>query len=171
MGRADASSDVVLIHLDSDEDGTVVEDWENGDITRLRAAHGTHRVKVRLQFQDLQKRNVDGFNHFTRVRTDEKMFLIRLHAYRGWWAGESLLAAKRLLKCRGLKHHIDYAENTVRVSVPRSCLGRPKWVRVGAATNSFVKGTDQLRFDDALSTGTAGEVPDEPALGRKLRRC
>lgn len=169
-GRTDASSDVVLLHPESD-DVTVEEDWANGDITRLRAAHAMHRVKARVQFRDLRKKNVDTLNHVARIRTDAAVFTVHVFAGTGSWDGQSFLARNRVVKCRGLEHDIDYAENTARISVPRSCLGRPKWVRIGAATSSFVDAAEESRFDDALSTGNADEVPDRPAMGRRLRRC
>ncbi len=165
MGRTDVSGDVVLLHPESD-DVKVEGDWTNGDITRLRAAHATHRVKARLKFRDLAK-DVDHVRHSLRIRTDEKTFDVYAFANKGSWAGESLLVANREMECRGLQHHIDYAEDTVRVSVPRSCLSRPKWVRVGAGTDSFIDEAEEYRFDDALSTGE----PGLPALGRRLRRC
>ncbi len=169
MGRTDASGDVLLIHPESD-DVKVEGDWMNGDITRLRAVHATHRVKARLAFRDLKK-DVDHMRHSLRIRTDDKTFIVYIFANNGSWESESILVINGEVDCRGLRHHINYAENTVRVSVPRSCLSRPKWVRVGARTDSFIDEAEEYRLDDALSTGTASEVADAPTLGRKLRRC
>ena len=77
------------------------------------------------------------------------------------------------VECNGLRHRIDYAANTVRISVPRRCLDRPRWVRVGAKTISL--GVDRrgevIRYDDALATGTDGRAtPSRITLGQRLQR-
>jgi hypothetical protein len=37
---------------------------------------------------------------------------------------------RRTARCRGITHTVDYARETISVSVPRSCLGNPRWVQV-----------------------------------------
>jgi hypothetical protein len=39
-----------------------------------------------------------------------------------------------LVTCNGLRVRVRAAKDFVRMSIPRTCLDRPRWVRVGALT-------------------------------------
>lgn len=43
------------------------------------------------------------------------------------------------IRCPGARHHVEYADNRATMSVPRSCLRRPPWVRLNF---SAVLGSD-----------------------------
>jgi len=51
--------------------------------------------------------------------------------------------------CR-VEHEIDFADELIRLSLPRSCIGNPRWVRVAAQTSRFVDqgSTFDLYFDE-----------------------
>jgi hypothetical protein len=49
--------------------------------------------------------------------------------------------------CPGMTHRINYATNVVRMRIPRSCLGRPRWVRV-ALYNAMTTTADHPQPDD-----------------------
>jgi hypothetical protein len=48
-------------------------------------------------------------------------------------------------RCSGMSHTIDYTRNKVTLTVPRSCLGRPRWVEVAEST---------VRVEDTSSSST-----------------
>jgi hypothetical protein len=68
--------------------------------------------------------------------------------------------------CRGLSRKIDYARNTVRVSVPRACLGRPSTVKVGTFT--MVGVGSKVFYDDGFTNG--GEFDEPFGLSPKIHR-
>ncbi|WP_325116771.1 hypothetical protein [Nocardioides sp.] len=65
------------------------------------------------------------------------------------------------VKCPRLSHRIDYVDDRVTMSVPRSCLGRPRWVRVDLA-NFMFRGETEADFqeitDNPHSAGTQGRL-------------
>jgi hypothetical protein len=53
---------------------------------------------------------------------------------------------RRTNGCLGMTHRISYATNVVRMRIPRSCLGRPRWVR--AATSSGLVSDADFNSDE-----------------------
>ncbi len=86
------------------------------------------------------------------------------------------------MKCRGLSHHIDYTANTVTMSVPRSCLGRPGWIKAGAASvrlagmGDVVDGSnadqapDPAVIEQYVDDAHAGKLGDNIKYSPRLRR-
>ena len=68
-------------------------------------------------------------------------------------------------RCGGIEIRVNVIKDRVRVYIPRSCLNRPRWVRVGAQT-------DGIGYDDALRRGRndSNWLFDGPALGPRLSR-
>jgi hypothetical protein len=62
------------------------------------------------------------------------------------------------VRCAGLRHTIDYRTHTVRISVPRTCLGNPTWVRVGADTATWSEAREAYHSDDALRRGENARI-------------
>ena len=177
MVRGDAAKDVTLLTIsDASSTATVDPDVADGDITRLRAAHAKYRVKARLKFRALTKNGNESAHSF-RIQTDSDYFQVVTFAYPGSWKGQTeIFSGMKDVRCRGLRHEVDYVDDTVSVSVPRSCLGRPRWVRIGAVTSQSVNdGTievERLLLDAAGATGEDGEDPySATPEGRRLRRC
>lgn len=79
------------------------------------------------------------------------------------------------LECAGLRAKVRTSSRTVAVTVPRACLGNPRWVRVGAgyATVNVANGTLGL-MDIAgakgLSRAAAGGTGAGMPLGARVRR-
>lgn len=173
LERTDATGDVVL--RDPDSNAVSVEpDWANGDIVGLRVNHGPHRVKARLTFDRLS-RDVGAIFHHFEIRTPRQVYRPEVLTNEGEWQGDvELWTPSRLKECKGLKHDVDYAKDVVRVWVPRRCLGDPRWVRIGAATSTWVEDEETegilSRWDEALRTGEDGKEPSNMTLTeRKLR--
>lgn len=52
-------------------------------------------------------------------------------------------------RCRGLRVEVEPARDRVVARVPRSCLGRPRWVRVGASASTWLgHGTEVAASSD-----------------------
>lgn len=162
---------------------TPAPEHRNGDIAMLWAHHGPRRVSVSLQMADFTPSPLVFAGDNGSVTTDRVVVLIRTRsgrqyvviggndgASRGWQFGRVNGAHPQ--RCRGLRHSFDPG-NSVSVSVPRRCLGRPRVVRVGAGTavdeNSTdpTTATDVTYLDDALRTGLA---PEGLVLSPRLAR-
>src|SRR4051794_29108739 len=87
LGRTDPSNDVVSVNYD---EGVQALDatWDNGDITRFHARHGSHRVTGLLTFQDLRK-DVDAVWHSFALRTGRALFRVDVGASRAIGMGRS----------------------------------------------------------------------------------
>lgn len=112
----------------------------------------------------------------TRLRAVHAKYRVRVRL-RCEWRGISLLERGEAegVSCPTLDHNIDYGQNNARSSVPRSCLGRPTWVRIGASSRTVVTNEDtdeqEFRFDDALSDGEDGDTIGSTVGKRRIEGC
>jgi hypothetical protein len=63
----------------------------------------------------------------------------------------------------GVRHTIDYLANTVVIKVPRSCLGKPRWVQV---SDEAISRTDSLIYVDQGGAGSTEELVYGPRIRR-----
>ena len=79
----------------------------------------------------------------------------------GRWKGRHQLLNSNFfdVKCPKLNHSINYDTEQITMSVPRSCIGRPNWVKVGMA-NFMFRGETEEEFqeitDNPHSAGAEG---------------
>jgi hypothetical protein len=100
-----------------------------GDIVRVLFDHRAHRVVIKLRYRALKRQwiRVEGVELVTPKASFQ---MVHETPWRGNWQGHlTFFRNDNEKRCRGLGHHVDYRANTVRLSVSRSCLGRPRWVR------------------------------------------
>lgn len=96
------------------------------DITRVRFAHRDRTVVVRATFVELNPTGKFLFGGID-VRTPRSRKFFTVMATEG--SREGFLFKDNEHPCRvGIR--ISYADELMRVSIPRSCLGDPRWVRV-----------------------------------------
>lgn len=154
----DPAGDVVLRGV-VDDSQTVDPDWDNGDVLGTTPSHIGREVVVKVNFDALRK-DVDSFTHELRVRTPRHEYQLFAFAHEEKWRGQFLLFrdAERV-RCSDLGHRVSYADDEVDVIIPRSCLGRPAWVRVGWRTETWVDAAEETRADDAYRDGSVGELP------------
>ena len=141
---SDPSGDVVLRGV-VDDSQTVDPDWDNGDIIGTTPSNIGREVVVKVNFEDLRK-DVDSFTHELRVKTPRHEYQLFAFANEERWRGQFLLFRDGdRVPCRDLGHRISYPENEMDVIIPRSCLGRPAWVRVGWRTETWVDVAEETR--------------------------
>ena len=120
------------------------------DITRVTGRHGAHRLVSRVTARNVSRDTAmgrskvatrrGGFNLFSVL--DEPVTVIQP-------AGPP-----REVRCPGLRTRRNVARDTVVVSVPRRCLGNPRWVRAGAVLYTPHPDVDHMRVDDGFSDRT-----------------
>lgn len=157
----------------------------NGDIDAADIDHGVEDLTLTTTFKRLAKEKV-AFQPYWLIRTDAGTEY-GTYAYAGphMWRGQheffntSDSSARPIHALRGdlppaegtcdtMTHRIDYAEDTVTVTIPRTCLGDPAWVKVKSVAVSSRNGSDALWVDNAHNDthafrGFSEQVDAEPA--------
>lgn len=169
-GHSDATGDVQSVTV---ADNHVVEStatpeptMTDGDITSVRATNGDRAVKVVVRFAALD-RTGDFLEHAVAITSSAKSRLVVIDARPGRWAGKATVWSPSIKKVAcTVRHKIDYDLDKLTVTVPQSCLGHPKAIRVGART--FVTEGSKLFYDDGYMTG--GWIKDLMALSTRIHR-
>jgi hypothetical protein len=162
--RPDATGDV----SSQTDDGPYVRTPSRveGDVRTSGVSYAGRRVTVAIGFAQLtQTTEITG--HLLRLRTNKgKVRDVTVIAGPGQWAGRTQLTKGNGNRVRcALGHRIDYVADRVTVSIPRKCLGKPRWVRVGIGVVSV---QDEVFFADDAATN--GVLRANPILGPIVRR-
>lgn len=145
----DALGDVWRVNLRTSE---AVEAGRipHADVRRTAVAHTNHAVVVRMRFSDLRRSGRSWYWTGITVAPGEFRF-VRLTSAPGQRAGRAVLLEEpggARIACPGLWHAIDYAADTVRVRVPRRCVGSPDWVRVNVGSSYETEPGSRYRYGD-----------------------
>jgi hypothetical protein len=155
----DQSGDVAKYDFTGESEApTPLPDRTEGDIVHSRVVHGPRRVTIEVRFRDLSTTG-GTIAHDFRIGTNKHLGReIVIVASPGSWQGHKAVLNKRDKRahCKGVRWSLQYGANLVRLSVPRRCLGNPKWVHVGIGT--FEGTSDAVFVDDANTNGTMGET-------------
>jgi hypothetical protein len=117
-----------------------------GDVERTSFRYLDRRVVVRTELAALQRtgrRLTVWFVGVEATRRDRNGHVIFITAARG-----------RDVRCGGVRHRVDYADDVVRVSVPTRCLGRPHVVRFRLATEHVRRSWAYAWLDNGLAVAT-----------------
>ena len=147
----DATADVVSFSSTSAD--AAAPDEVNGDIVWSKVRHRARKVVLTMRYRDLDG---SGYTvHYFAIRTSKMTRQVSLVTFPGHLAGKAVMtnARDKQVTCR-VRRDIDYVANTATVVVPRSCLGRPRWVKVGMAMVTSPSKTFSTGFaDDARTHG------------------
>ena len=131
------------------------------DIVTTTIDHRDDAVTVVVGFKDLHPRQYLDLTAY--VTTDSTGSRLPTQATALTYLGESSIDVYDIdgsSRCAAASVAIDYDINTVTMSVPRGCLGEPRWIeaRVVAATMRYDEATagprgDAVWEDDAFRVG------------------
>lgn len=148
----DASSDVMYANVDTE--GVLVMSPHptdrTTDITRTVVNHTARRLVVRLKFRNA--RIYFAPELYLEVKTATKPYVI--YYERGLRGSDWVVIdarKNRIASCPGFRHSFDFADNLAVASVPRGCIGAPRWVRMRVGAIGTGDGRDI--FDDAQREG------------------
>jgi hypothetical protein len=122
-------------------DGTFVaaEGEQRADILRTRINHADHALVVRTKLARLAREGREVGMRM-RIRTNDGTYrLVGIGASRRiGWGGRAFMANRHGadVQCR-MGHHIDYATDVMKMRIPSSCLGNPRWVQATLLTVFF----------------------------------
>lgn len=114
----------------------------NGDFTQVTYNHRRARVVITGDYVDLEQptggEEGTALVFATRMRTNEDVYRVSYtFADSSSPEGETELEGRRgRVRC-DVGHNIDYLTNSIRVSIPRSCLSLPTWIRFTSAHLTF----------------------------------
>ena len=166
----DAAHDVVSGGQEDDTINVPEPLRREGDVLSLRVNHRANVVRVTMFEDQLTRvRKGDMAFHVFALRTNEgKRADVSLLTQKGKWQGKADFFSGRNSKCRGLRSNVDYAKNSVQVTIPRRCLSNPRWVQVGGGTGVLTEGeAGRIYADDA---NLDAKVEDDIAFGPRVRR-
>jgi hypothetical protein len=159
----DGHGDVRSYHLDLTQEceaitgGERVAQDRRRDITRISVDHGSDALVAKIGLRDVPPRG-RGMNddYDVELRTPDHTFEVSVLASASGRVETSLLMVRRSrdpdaprcgprleshdFDCAGLAAEVDRRSNSVSVTVPRMCIGDPRWVRVGAVASGLGEG-------------------------------
>ncbi|MBD3947417.1 hypothetical protein [Nocardioides ganghwensis] len=168
----DATGDVVQLTWDYESVKTTTElpDDVSTDVRRLTITHAPHELRISMRVQDSVRgtRTVELY-----VRTAEgRRFEVWASAFRARvFDAPSIVAtpSHEHVRCSGQSATLDPDTDKVSVTLPRRCLGDPRWVQVAAAFTTESESESDADFfrntDDALREG----VNDRLLMSRRVR--
>jgi hypothetical protein len=147
----------------------------NGDIVRTKIKNGTWGVRVRIRFADLAKRGelrADTLQFVTNEGYRRDVDIIAgPDEPRGWHGTVEMTrsASGRHVRC-AVRHGVDYTKNVVTLSFPRTCLSKPRWIKVGIGSLRL----DVNDANDALiiyaDDARSATVADDLTMSRRVYR-
>lgn len=128
------------------------------DVWRSTFAHTADRVVARVRFDDLRP---TGKRLRVWVNLQDgrgRTHYVGVEGVPGDRSGTAWLMGNRGqdLSCR-VRHRIDYADDVVRVSLPRTCVGSPRVLRFGVLSEHVRRTWRYAWLDDGLSP-TVGPI-------------
>ena len=169
----DPEGDVVVAGLGKDRETVAAASGNTiTDIIATTVDHGADVVTIDVAFSDLRPRQYLDLSAY--VTTDSTGSHLPTQVTALTYLGDSSIdvyyGGDPPSRCKDATVAIDYDINTVTMSIPRGCVGEPRWIEVDvrAATMRYeAKGPrrDAVWEDDAYRPGQ-----DQPAAGQSSGR-
>lgn len=124
----------------------------NVDVRNVKIAHSARTLKFWVRFVDL-RRNQEMVAVDFMLRTPERRMVAMSVSFDR--DAETLLLRRNgdLVRCRDLRVELQVPQDEFELDIPRRCLGRPDWVRVGGVTSKVDLGF----LDELIETGEEPE--------------
>lgn len=125
---------------------------KNADLDQTLVRHGDRDVVVQAHYVELKKKVATAMDFWFYVRTDQReTFEVRVQMWgRDGWSRVYMVDAWTWeeIECDDLRRRVRFGADTVRVRVPRSCIGDPRWIKVQSKA--------EASYDDYGYMDTAG---------------
>lgn len=146
---------------------TPVPEQANGDIVQVTGTHKARKVSITMR---MRAPLTGPFMVSAMLRVPGKRFMVMAPKMPGFSSTElmELSMDEDASRCRGIKRTVAGDRMSVRITVPRSCLGNPRWFKFGAMLTTVALFTDASYDDDALATGMS--LYGNAAMSPKIKR-
>jgi hypothetical protein len=131
----------------------------NGDLVSTKVNHTVKAVRATATYDRLV-RNTDSFQYVMALkRQDGKEFWVYAGATPDDRNGSITLSKANgdKVKCGGKEHEVSYAKDQITFSIPRSCLGKPRWVKYESAAIVYDAANNYFIDDAASDQSTPSE--------------
>lgn len=163
----DTRGDVATLYFDPEAAGplvpTPVPDETSADITRTVVRHTARRVIVKVHFRDALAHRAPAI--FLSLVTPDTNFDVTYDKT----SIQALAIEKqgKLVLCKGATRSFPLTTDVATISLPRRCLGTPRWVRlqVGALR---VDSAGDITLDDGQHDGMRRDL--DLATGPRVRK-
>lgn len=163
---ADPIGDVV-----SHEDGgaTTAPARAPGDVVRTTISHTRTKVVIRVRMRAVPRGDWTSSAMIRTPRAEFYLLQFKVDDYRGFSLVK--LTGEGEVRCAGKSARID--RTALVLTVPRGCLGNPRWIRAGAGVSTFdgsimadEEDLPPAYFDDGLRRALGGELRLSPRIKR-----
>ena len=138
----------------------------NTDVRRTRLIHGLENLSVKVKYRNLKKRVSDEVDFELTVRNKQGEVFDVLVVVDSLFRATSVSVWNAIeyeeVPCEEAAGSASLARETISFTVPRSCLGSPKWVKVFGHAESYAE--SRGLFIDDISTSR----PEAEAWGPRL---
>lgn len=136
-----------------------VPDQVEGDVTQVQLKHNKSYVQLFMSLRDIKRGTLNNFFYFTLKNGKREITRLTVETFPELGKPDGVLTVRdgrnRTSKCRGAKGFaINRETGRVAITLPRSCVGNPKYLRL-QAFDTFDYATGKGYSDDALSTTDA----------------
>lgn len=170
VGDVQTETDTFDPNTGEGQEGDLVNSPENTDtdVINVSVDHQARRVVLATTLNDI---TVDSGIVIYDIRTGTHNYWVmqRLGTDKSYPAFDFTRGNGRNVRCTGVQRSVDRDANVATVSIPRGCLGRPAWVRVGTGVMKADETDTSVTFfgDDALQDALN---IDRLALSPRVRR-
>jgi hypothetical protein len=156
----DARSDVLSVKERHGQDiFTPAPARDHGDIAVFKVAHRSTAVVGTVKVRTLTRPD-RLFGAVLQLRTGQATYSVVVYRTKVGEPFEAQFDGGGRHSCARLRYHLDYGRDTVKISVPRSCLGDPAWVRSRAVIDYFGRvGNGGAFFADAAPGTDLARIP------------
>lgn len=139
-------------------------DHTDADVVRSTVSHRRGSVVIRLRLRDLHRVTTrDQLQVIVKLKTPQRRWYVTLTQRQGKRAQVQFSGPN---PCTPARPVVSPADDLIRISLPRTCLKKPRWVQVGS---SVAFGNAHAYFqDDPLRSGA---YSDRWQLTPRLKRC
>ena len=142
---------------------------DNVDLKASRVRHAPRKVVTTAWFTDLVRTTDKTVSVFWLRTSAGRTFRVQQATGPGIRAGQVVFLEYvdgRIVDrtCQGMTREVSYADNLMRVTLPRPCLGRPAWVRYHGSATALTEGpgetyTDAMRSADPVNDLYSRRIP------------
>ena len=152
----DGAGDVWEARVDFDTGDLTVNRTDvqrNVDVRNVKIAHSARKLKFWVRYGEA-RHNDDLLGIDFALKTPERRMMSMSMAFDR--QADSFLMRRngKPVNCHGLQAEMQYAKDEFELVIPRRCLGRPKWVKVGGVTSKVDLGA----LEELMESGAEPEA-------------
>ena len=158
----DGAGDVSEVRIDVDNLDLAIHRTDmqrNVDVRNVKIAHSARKLKFWVRYVDTRP-NDDMIGIEFILTTPERRMMSMSMAFDRETASLLMRRNGRAVKCRGLRAEMQYSQDEFELDIPRRCLGRPEWIKVGGVTSKMDMGFLEELVESGVEPETFSSYAD-----------